>query len=80
MKNRKSIFGFFPYNGLNFKLKPLDLGVAVRTALAIALRSLPLAGVAIGKFNRGRLEQRTRWILLLSFACFDLISLWDLPG
>jgi hypothetical protein len=45
MKNRK-IFLFFRYRGLNFK--PLDLGVAVRIGLAIALRSLPLAGFAIG--------------------------------
>jgi hypothetical protein len=31
----------------------LDRGVAVGIGLGLALQSLPLAGVAIGKFNRG---------------------------
>jgi hypothetical protein len=72
MKSRKKHIWFFRQNGLNFR--PLDLGVAVRIGLAIALRSFPLAGVAIGKSNRG---DGPGGFLLLGFACFDLISLWD---
>jgi hypothetical protein len=79
MENRKKTFWFFRYNGLN--LKPLDLGVAVRIGLGLALRSLPLAGVAIGKFNRGADQSSgPGGFLLLKFACFDLISPWDLCG
>jgi hypothetical protein len=82
MENRKNIFGFFRYNGLNFK--PLDLGFAARIGLGLALRSLPLAGVAIGKFNWGAGQSSgPGGFLLLEFSClefFDLISLWDLSG
>ena len=79
MKSRKKYFWFFRYSGLNFK--PLDLGVAVRNGLDIALRLLPLAGAAIGKFNRGADQSSGPGeFLLLKFACFDLISLWDLSG
>ena len=68
--------------------KPLDLGVAVRIGLGLALRSPPLAGVAIGKFNRGADQSSgSGGFLLLKFSClenFDLISLqvqvWDLSG
>jgi hypothetical protein len=51
MENRKKYSWFSRCNGLNSK--PLDLGVAVRIGLDLALQSLPLAGVAIGKINRG---------------------------
>ena len=75
MENRKILL-FFCYSGLNFK--PLDLGVAVRIGLGLALRSLPLAGVAIGKFNRGADQSSGPggFLLLVEFACFDLVSLW----
>jgi hypothetical protein len=56
--------------------------LAVEIGLGIALQSLPLAGVAIGKFNRGADQSSgsTGGFLLLNYSCFDLISLWDLPG
>ena len=79
MENRKNVFWFFRYNGLNFK--PLDLGVAVRTGLGTKRQSLPLAGVAIGKFNRGADQSSgSGGFLLLKFSCFDLVLLWDLSG
>jgi hypothetical protein len=35
----------------------------------------------IGKFNRGADQSSgSGGFLLLKFACFDLISLWDLSG
>ena len=59
----------------------MDRGVAVGIGLDIALQSLPLAGVAIGKFNRGADQSSgPGGFLLLKFSSFDLISLWDLPG
>ena len=54
----------------------MDLGFAVRNGLAIALRSFPLAGVAIGKFNRGTEADQSRGpggFLLLEFSCFELV-------
>ena len=70
MENRKNVFWFFRYNGLNFK--PLDLGVAVRTGLGTKRQSLPLAGVAIGKFNRGADQSSgSGGFLLLKFSCLE---------
>jgi hypothetical protein len=82
MKNRKRWFWFFRCNGSTFKFKCLDRGVAVGIGLAIELKSLPLARVAIGKFNRG-VDQSGSGpgaFLLLKLACFDLILLWGLSG
>ena len=45
--DQEKYFWFFRYSGLPVNFKPLDLGVAVRIGLGFALRSLPLAGVAI---------------------------------
>ena len=79
MENRKKWFSFFRCSGSTFKC--LDRGVAVGIGLDIALQSLPLAGVAIGKFNRGADQSSgSGGFLLLKFSCFDLISLWDLSG
>ena len=59
----------------------MDRGVAVGIGLGLALQSLPLAGVAIGKFNRGADQSSgSGGFFLLKFSCFDLISLWDLSG
>jgi hypothetical protein len=73
MENRKTYFWFFRYSGLN--LKPLDLGVAVRIGLGLAFRSLPLAGVAIGKFSRGADQSsESGGFLLLKFSRLELLT------
>jgi hypothetical protein len=82
MENRKKWFSFFRCSGSTFERQ--DRGVAVGIGLDIALQSVPLAGVAIGKFNRGADQSSgSGGFLLLKFSClefFDLISLWDLSG
>jgi hypothetical protein len=85
MENRKKWFWFFRCSGLTFESP--DRGVAVGIGLAIALQSLPLAGVAIGKFNRGADQSSgsggfARFFAVKFFVSriFDLISLWNLSG
>ena len=50
--------------------------VAVGIGLGFESQSLPLAGVAIGKFDR-EVDQSSGpgGFLLLKFGCFDLVSL-----
>jgi hypothetical protein len=73
MENRKKWFWFFRCSGLNFESP--DRGVAVGIGLAIALQSLPLAGVAIGKFNRGADQSSgSGGFLLLKFSCLELLT------
>ena len=83
MENRIRHFWFSRSSGLNFK--PLDLGVAVRVGLGLALRSLPLAGVAIEKpspINRGADQSSCGpgGFLLLKFFVFRIFELVLLRG
>ena len=61
------------YSGSTFKC--LDRGVSVGIGLDIALQSLPLAGVAIGKFNRGADQSSgSGGFLLLKFSCLEFLT------
>jgi hypothetical protein len=73
MENKKKWFWFFRCSGSTFER--LDRGVAVGIGLGLALQSLPLAGVAIGKFNRGA-DQSSRpgGFLLLKFSCLEFLT------
>jgi hypothetical protein len=66
-------FCFFRCSGLTFESP--DRGVAVGNGLAIALQSLPLAGVATGKFNRGADQSSgPGGFLLLGFSCLEFLT------
>jgi hypothetical protein len=54
----------------------LELELELGLLLHIALQSLPLAGVVIGKFNRGADQSSGSGAFLkLKFSCFDLVLL-----
>jgi hypothetical protein len=76
MENRKNWFWFFRCSvcsGLTFESP--DRGVAVGIGLAIVLQSPPLAGVAIGKFNRGADQSSgSGGFLLLKFSCLEFLT------